>query len=160
MHHSLAFLQKSRTSPPALLDHPCNLNGVCAYCVFHISRAEEKPRTCTNVIVRLTNKHVRTYSSYAGTSRSAASFTGSVSNIFQCLRFGVLVTFKLLSRVGFSYRRGGTFCDVQISADVLSRIHHRRMDQSNHNLLMAVGGWGVLLSPCYFTAVRVYHSVP
>ena len=44
--------------------------------------------------------------------------------------------------------------------DVLSRIYHRRMDQANHNLLMAVGGWGVLLPPCYRTAVLAYHSVP
>ena len=29
MRHSLACLHKSRTSPPALLDHLCNLTGVC-----------------------------------------------------------------------------------------------------------------------------------
>ena len=50
------------------------------------------------------------------------------------------------------------FCDMQISAeDVLSRIHHRRMDQANHNLLMAVGGWGALLLPCYRTAVTIFY---
>ena len=35
-----------------------------------------------------------------------------------------------------------------------------RMDQASHNLLMAVGGWGVLLPPCYRTDVLAYHSVP
>ena len=37
---------------------------------------------------------------------------------------------------------------------VLSRIYHRRMDQANHILLMAVvvGELGVLLPPCYRTA--------
>ena len=43
---------------------------------------------------------------------------------------------------------------------VLSRILDCRMDQANHNLLMAVGGWGVLLPPCYRTAVLAYHPVP
>ena len=29
---------------------------------------------------------------------------------------------------------------------------------ANHNLLMAVGGWGVLLSPCYRTAFKYWHT--
>ena len=153
MRHSLACLQKSRTSPLRCWTTPAILQ-VCAYCVLHISRADERPRTCTNIIVRLTNKHLRTYSSCAGTSTSAATFTGSISNIFQCL--GVLVTFKLLSRVGFFLEARGDILryNIQISADVLSRIHHRHMGQANQNLLLlAVGGWGVLLSPCYRTAL-------
>ena len=105
MRHSLAWLQKSRTSPPALLDHPsCNLTGVCIL-RFHVSRAEERPRTCTNTIVRLTSKHIRPYSSCAGMSTSAATFTGNISNIFRCL--GVPVTFKLSSRVGLFLRGEG-----------------------------------------------------
>ena len=50
---------------------------------------------------------------------------------------------------------------MQISADdVLSRTHFRRMDQANHDLLMSIGEWGVLLPPCYRAAVLAYHSVP
>ena len=30
------------------------------------------------------------------------------------------------------------------------------MDQANHNILMAVVGWGILLPPCYCTAVLAY----
>ena len=35
------------------------------------------------------------------------------------------------------------------------------MDQGSHNLLTAVGVWGVLLSPCYRTAVMAYiwHTI-
>ena len=56
---------------------------------------------------------------------------------------------------------GEASCDLQISADdVLSRIHYRRIDQANHNLLISVGEWSFLLPPCYRTAVLTYHSVP
>ena len=63
-----------------------------------------------------------------------------------------------MSRELFIEARGGIL--IQISAGMFSRIHYRRMDQASHNLLVAVGGWGVLLPPCRRTAVLAYHSVP
>ena len=47
-----------------------------------------------------------------------------------------------------------------MSTDVVSRIHYRCMHQASHNLLVAVGGWGVLLLPSYRAAVLAYPSVP
>ena len=41
---------------------------------------------------------------------------------------------------------------------MLSRIHYRRMDQANHNLLMAVGGWGLLLPPGYRIILLYGHT--
>ena len=53
---------------------------------IYISRAEEAKNihVCMIIILRLTNKHVRTHV-FAGTSRSAATLTGAILNICQCL---------------------------------------------------------------------------
>ena len=59
MRHSLASLKKSRTSPPALLDHPMQSYRCVHTAVFFIYQEQKRPRTRT--IVRLSNKHVRTH---------------------------------------------------------------------------------------------------
>ena len=57
--------------------------------------------------------------------------------------------------------RGDILRYTYIGRRAFQCVHYRRMDQVNHNLLMAVGGWvGVLLPPPYRTAVLEYLSVP
>ena len=43
---------------------------------------------------------------------------------------------------------------------MVSRIHYRRMDQAGHNLLVAVGGWGVLLPPSYRILLYWHTTMP
>ena len=58
MRHSLACLQKSRTSPSPAIEPPSAMLQVCACCVFQIlSRAEEANNMYNSET--LTNKHAR-----------------------------------------------------------------------------------------------------
>ena len=90
MRHSLACAYRNREhhllrSWTTL----CNLTGVCILCLSYIESRRGQEH------VQLSDPPTNTYIySCSGRSRSAAIFTGSISNMFQCV--GVPVTFNLL----------------------------------------------------------------
>ena len=69
MRHSLGLPTEITNITSCAVGPPSAISQVCAYCIYHISRAEE----AKNIYDSETHQETRAYS-FTGTSRSAATF--------------------------------------------------------------------------------------